>query len=152
LALRSSDSPTTRPVSRDASALPRFGANCTDSPAKSGSIGLGFAIPADQAKRIADELISTGTVTHAALGVRLSDDTNAHGAAVADVTAGGPAAAGGLPNGVVITKVDDHVIDSAEALAATVHSKAPGDTVTLTYVDESGASQTTNVTLGRAQQ
>jgi len=53
---------------------------------------------------------------------------------------------------VVITKVDDHVIDSAEALVATVHSKAPGDTVALTYVDESGASQTTNVTLGRAQQ
>jgi len=57
-----------------------------------------------------------------------------------------------LPSGVVITKVDDHVIDGAEALVATVHSKAPGDTVALTYVDESGASQTTNVTLGRAQQ
>ena len=106
----------------------------------------------DQAKRIADELISTGTATHASLGVQLSDDTSAHGAAVANVMAGGPAATGGLPSGVVITKVDDHVIDSAEALVATVHSKAPGDTVALTYVDESGASQTTNVTLGRAQQ
>jgi putative serine protease PepD len=120
--------------------------------AQSGSIGLGFAIPVDQAKRIADELISTGTATHASLGVQLSDDTSAHGAAVANVMAGGPAAAGGLPSGVVITKVDDHVIDSAEALVATVHSKAPGDTVALTYVDESGASQTTNVTLGRSQQ
>jgi putative serine protease PepD len=135
------------------SAIATLGGGGENSPgAQSGSIGLGFAIPVDQAKRIADELISTGTATHASLGVQLSDDTSAHGAAVADVMAGGPAAAGGLPSGVVITKVDDHVIDSAEALVATVHSKAPGDTVALTYVDESGASQTTNVTLGRAQQ
>ena len=135
------------------SAIASLGGGGENSPgAQSGSIGLGFAIPADQAKRIADELISTGTVTHASLGVQLSDDASAHGAAVADVTAGGPAAAGGLAGGVVITKVDDHVIDSAEALVATVHSKAPGDTVALTYVDESGAPQTTNVTLGRSQQ
>ena len=59
------------------------------------SIGLGFAIPVDQAKRIADELVSTGTVQHASLGVRLTaDDT--HGAAVAGVVDGGPAAAAGL--------------------------------------------------------
>src|SRR6478736_5942151 len=135
------------------SAIATLGGGGKNSPgAQSGSIGLGFAIPVDQAKRIADELISTGTATHASLGVQLSDDTSAHGAAVANVMAGGPAAAGGLPSGVVITKVDDHVIDSAEALVATVHSKAPGDTVALTYVDESGASQTTNVTLGRSQQ
>ena len=135
------------------SAIATLGGGGENSPgAQSGSIGLGFAIPVDQAKRIADELISTGTATHASLGVQLSDDTSAHGAAVANVMAGGPAAAGGLPSGVVITKVDDHVIDSAEALVATVHSKAPGDTVALTYVDESGASQTTNVTLGRSQQ
>jgi len=135
------------------SAIATLGGGGENSPgAQSGSIGLGFAIPVDQAKRIADELISTGTATHASLGVQLSDDTSAHGATVADVMAGGPAAAGGLPSGVVITKVDDHVIDGAEALVATVHSKAPGDTVALTYVDESGASQTTNVTLGRAQQ
>ena len=134
------------------SAIATLGGGQNSPGAQSGSIGLGFAIPVDQAKRIADELISTGTATHASLGVQLSDDTSAHGAAVANVMAGGPAATGGLPSGVVITKVDDHVIDSAEALVATVHSKAPGDTVALTYVDESGASQTTNVTLGRAQQ
>jgi putative serine protease PepD len=120
--------------------------------AQNGSIGLGFAIPVDQAKRVADELTSTGTATHASLGVQLSNDTSAPGAAVAQVVGGGPAAAAGVPNGVVVTKVDDHVIDSSEALVAAVRSKAPGDQVTLTYLDPSGSSQTARVTLGTAQQ
>jgi putative serine protease PepD len=119
---------------------------------QAGSIGLGFAIPVDQAKRVADELVSTGTATHASLGVQLSNDPSSHGAAIAQVVDGGPAAAAGLPSGVVITKVNDHVIDGPEALVASVRSKAPGDKVTLTYEDASGASQTADVTLGAAQQ
>lgn len=118
--------------------------------AQSGSIGLGFAIPVDQAKRIADELVSTGTATHGSLGVQLSTDSSAPGAAVAEVVNGSPAAAAGLPSGSVITKVDGRVIDGPEALVAAVRSKAPGDTVSLTYLDQSGAAQTTEVTLGQA--
>lgn len=134
------------------SAIASMGGGGQDSPgAQSGSIGLGFAIPADQAKRIADELVSTGTATHASLGVQLGDDPSAHGAAVAEVVADGPAAAAGLPSGVVVTKVDDHAIDSADALVAAVRSKAPGDNVMLTFVDASGASQTVRVTLGQAR-
>ncbi len=134
------------------SAIASMGGGAQDSPGgQSGSIGLGFAIPADQAKRIADELVSTGTATHASLGVQLGDDPTAHGAAVAGVVVDGPAAAAGLPSGVVVTKVDDHAIDSADALVAAVRSKAPGDNVTLTYVNASGASQTVRVTLGQAQ-
>lgn len=116
----------------------------------SGSIGLGFAIPVDQAKRIADELVSTGTVRHASLGVQLSGN-DSHGAAVAGVVAGGPAADAGLPDGAVITKVDNQVIDGPDALVAAVRSKAPGDTVTLAYEDPSGASRTVEVTLGQVQ-
>jgi len=119
--------------------------------AQSGSIGLGFAIPSDQAKRIADELVSKGTVSHASLGVQLSQEADTHGAAVAEVVADGPAAAAGLPSGVVITKVDDRPIDGADALVAAVRSKAPGDTVTLTYEDASGASKTVQVKLGQAE-
>ena len=134
------------------SAIASMGGGAQDSPGgPSGSIGLGFAIPSDQAKRIADELVSTGTATHASLGVQLSDDPTAHGAAVAAVAADGPAAAAGLPSGVVVTKVDDRAIDSADALVAAVRSKAPGDNVTLTYMDASGASQTVQVTLGQVQ-
>jgi putative serine protease PepD len=119
--------------------------------AQPGSIGLGFAIPVDQAKRIADELISTGTVKHASLGVQLSDDSSASGAAIASVARGGPAAAAGLPGGAVVTKMDSKVIDGPEALVAAVRSKAPGDTVTLTYQDSAGAPQTVEVTLGELQ-
>lgn len=118
---------------------------------QSGSIGLGFAIPVDQAKRIADELVSTGTVQHASLGVQLASAEDTHGAAVAGVVDGGPAAQAGLPRGAVITKLDDQVIDSPDALVAAVHSKAPGDNVTLTYDDPSGASRTVQVTLGQLQ-
>ena len=133
------------------SAIASMGGGPDAQGAQSGSIGLGFAIPVDQAKRIADELVSNGSATHASLGVQLTQVAGARGAAVADVVADGPAAAAGLPSGVVITKVDDRPIDSADALVATVRSKAPGDNVTLTYVDESGASQTVPVTLGQAQ-
>ena len=118
---------------------------------QSGSIGLGFAIPVDQAKRIANELTSTGVATHASLGVQLGDDAGAHGASVVQVVDGGPAAAAGVPNGAVVTKLDDKVIDGAEALVASVRSKAPGDAVTLTYQDPTGATQTADVTLGVAQ-
>jgi putative serine protease PepD len=119
---------------------------------QSGSIGLGFAIPIDQAKRIADELISTGTATHASLGVQVSNDATTHGAKIVEVTQGGAAAGAGLPSGVVVTKVDDRVIASADALVAAVRSKAPGDKVALTYLDASGNPQTVQVTLGKAQQ
>jgi len=120
--------------------------------AQSGSIGLGFAIPVDQAKRIADELIQNGTATHASLGVQVGNDSAADGAKIVEVTSGGAAAAAGLPSGVVVTKVDDRVIGSADALVAAVRSRAPGDKVTLTYLDPSGKPQTVQVTLGKAQQ
>ena len=119
---------------------------------QSGSIGLGFAIPVDQAKRIADELIQNGTASHASLGVQVGNDAGADGAKIVDVTSGGAASAAGLPSGVIVTKVDDRVIGSADALVAAVRSKAPGDQVTLTYLDTSGKPQTVQVTLGKAAQ
>ena len=133
------------------SAIATMGGDAQD--AQSGSIGLGFAIPVDQAKRIADELVSTGTASHASLGVQVSNDRTTHGAKIVDVTQGGPAATAGLPSGVVVTKVDDQTITSSDALVAAVRSKAPGDKVSLTYVDASGGNpQTLEVTLGKAAQ
>ncbi|KUH92707.1 trypsin-like peptidase domain-containing protein [Mycobacterium sp. IS-3022] len=120
--------------------------------AQSGSIGLGFAIPVDQAKRIADELIKNGTAAHASLGVQVGNDASIDGARIVEVTDGGAAAAAGLPSGVVITKVDDRVISSADALVAAIRSRAPGDKVTLSYLDPSGRTQSVQVTLGKAQQ
>ncbi|WP_078307456.1 MULTISPECIES: trypsin-like peptidase domain-containing protein [unclassified Mycobacterium] len=118
---------------------------------QAGSIGLGFAIPVDQAKRIADELVATGTVRQASLGVQLGSDQDTRGALVAGVARGSAAATAGVPKGSVITKVDDQVIDGPEALVAAVRSKAPGDTMALTYDDPSGTSRTVQVTLGQSQ-
>ena len=132
------------------SAIASMGGGAGSGGGQAGSIGLGFAIPADQAKRIADELISTGSASHGSLGVELSSDASNGGAAIAQVVDGGPAATAGLPSSSVITKVDDQVIDGPEALVAAVRSRAPGDTVSVTYLDASGASQTTQVTLGKA--
>lgn len=123
-----------------------------DGAAQSGSIGLGFAIPVDQAKRIADELIDSGTASHASLGVQVGNDATVDGARIVEVTGGGAAAAAGLPSGVVVTKVDDRVINSADALVAAVRSRAPGEKLTLTYLDNAGKPQTVEVTLGKAQQ
>jgi putative serine protease PepD len=135
------------------SAIASMGAGqSSDGGGQSGNIGLGFAIPSDEAKRVAHEIISTGTATHGSLGVQLSSRAgDGNGAMVADVVADGPAAEAGLPSGSVITKVDDRVIDGPESLVAAVRSKAPGETVSLSYRDQSGDVQTTRVTLGTAE-
>jgi putative serine protease PepD len=132
------------------SAIATLGGDSPD--AQSGSIGLGFAIPVDQAKRIADELIKTGTASHASLGVQVTNDKGTPGAKVVEVVPNGAASAAGLPSGVVVTKVDDRTVNSADALVAAVRSKAPGEKVTLTFKDPSGDSKTVQVTLGKAQQ
>ncbi len=132
------------------SAIATLGADSGD--AQSGSIGLGFAIPVDQAKRIADELISTGKASHASLGVQVTTDKGIPGAKIVEVVQGGAAANAGVPKGVVVTKVEDRPINSADALVAAVRSKAPGDKVSLTFQDPSGGSRTVQVTLGKAEQ
>ena len=134
------------------SAIATLGGDAGGPQAQSGSIGLGFAIPVDQAKRIADELIKNGTASHASLGVQVGNDAATDGARIVEVTGGGAAATAGLPSGVVVTKVDDRVINSADALVAAVRSKAPGDKVTLTYLDPAGKPQSVEVTLGKAEQ
>jgi putative serine protease PepD len=134
------------------SAIATLGGDADGQQAQGGSIGLGFAIPVDQAKRIADELIDNGTASHASLGVQVGNDATVDGARIVEVTGGGAAAAAGLPSGVVVTKVDDRVINSADALVAAVRSRAPGEKLTLTYLDSTGKPQTVEVTLGKAEQ
>ena len=105
------------------SAIATIGGDSPD--AQSGSIGLGFAIPVDQAKRIADELISTGTASPRVAGC--SGQQRHHHPRREDRRGhqGGAAATAGLPSGVVVTKVNDRTIGSADALVAAVRSRAP---------------------------
>jgi putative serine protease PepD len=123
-----------------------------NSPAtQGGSIGLGFAIPVDEAKRIADELIKTGKASHGSLGVQLGTDARIDGAQIVGVNPGGPAASAGMSPGSVVTKVDHQLIGDADALVAAVQTKAPGDTVTLDYRDSLGVARTAHVMLGTDQ-
>lgn len=118
---------------------------------QSGSIGLGFAIPVDQARRVADELVKTGRATYAQIGIKIDRRSVGTGALVQESTADGPAAKAGIPAGAVVTKVDDRPIDSGDALIAAIRSHQPGDKVKVTYTDEQGNNpKTVEVTLAAA--
>ncbi len=116
--------------------------------AQGGSIGLGFAIPIDQAMRIADQLRNGGTASRAVLGVA-AEDAASGGATLTQVSADGGAAKAGLQVGDVVTKVGSTRIAGMESLVATVRSLAPGSTVEVTYVRD-GQTSTATVTLGTA--
>lgn len=114
----------------------------------SGSIGLGFAIPSNQAKRIAEQLIDTGEVKQPMLGVKVSQNSRYRGALIAGVDAGSPASQAGLTEGDLITRVNDRNIDTADALIAAVRSHNFGETVTLEVTDsKTEQTRTVQVTL-----
>ena len=119
--------------------------------AQSTNIGIGYAIPSDTASRIASELIATGHATHALMGVTVQTKTTTTGttATVAKLVAGGPAAKAGLRVGDVVTKLDDELVNTSQALVAAVRSHAPGATVTVTY-QRGSQTRTTSLTLGSA--
>ncbi|MCK2238123.1 MULTISPECIES: S1C family serine protease [unclassified Crossiella] len=115
-----------------------------------GSIGLGFAIPVDQVRRIAEELIKNGKATHSLLGVGLGQPTRnqqSQGATVSQVTQGGAAEQAGIKVGDVITKIDNRRIEDADSLIAAVRSYAPGSKVKLT-INTAGGDRVVEVTLG----
>ena len=119
---------------------------------QSGSIGLGFSIPVDEARTVAAQLIDSGKATHAQLGVSVRNSAAAgssvftNGAVIAAVTPSGAAASSGLAAGDVVTKVGDRSVDSANALIAAIRSHQPGDKVTLTY-QRDGSTATVTATL-----
>jgi putative serine protease PepD len=119
-----------------------------------GSIGIGFAIPSDFAKTIANELISTGKATHGSFGVSVMTAASGPepgsppaGLYVADVTAGGPAATAGIRVGDLITEIGGTPATSAEQLLNATLENRPGQTVQLTY-QRQGTQQQATVTLG----
>ena len=110
-----------------------------------GSIGLGFAIPIDEVIPIVEQLRAGETPTHARLGIEVG--TVPDGAAVRSIEEGSAAEDAGLEAGDVITRIDDHPVDSSGSLVATIRSYRPGDTVTVTFLRD-GEQQTTELELG----
>ena len=120
---------------------------------QSGNIGIGFAIPADVATRVAGELIQDGTSVNAALGVTVGGSdaqvSTATGVSLQSVSPGGAAAEAGLEQGDVITRLEDFATTTPDGLIAATRFFAPGTEVTVTYSRGSGDPQTVTVTLGQ---
>ncbi|MGW1012500.1 S1C family serine protease [Streptomyces termitum] len=122
---------------------------------QAGSIGLGFAIPVNQAKAVAEQLIKTGKPVYPVIGATVNMNEEGKGARIAEqgaggsdpVTPNGPAAKAGLKPGDVITTFGDHVIDSGPTLISEIWTHKPGDSVKLTY-ERGGKATTTTVVLG----
>lgn len=117
----------------------------------SGSIGLGFSIPINEAKRVIDEIIATGKSTRPLLGVVLDDTFRGVGARIDSLVAGGGAEKAGIPAGSVIRSIDGAKVANRDAAIVRIRSYAPGSTVTVVVdLPNSGGSKTFKVTLGSA--
>lgn len=123
------------------------------SSSQAGSVGLGFAIPSNQARRTAEELIATGEATYPVIGVILDSSYTGEGVKVADdargqaaIVTGGPADLAGIKPGDIITAIDGRVVTRSDELVVAIRAKAPGDTITLT-VSRGTGTQDLDVTL-----
>ncbi|MFE1031373.1 trypsin-like peptidase domain-containing protein [Streptomyces sp. NPDC058807] len=122
---------------------------------QAGSIGLGFAIPVNQGKRVAEELINTGEATHPVIGITLDMAYAGDGARVAakggdggpPVTVGGPGDKAGIRAGDVITAVDGRRVHSGEELIVKTRAHRPGDRLELT-LERDGKETHVSLVLG----
>lgn len=117
---------------------------------QTGSIGLGFAIPFNQAKRIADEIIKNGFSTKPIFGVSFDPTYTGIGARVFAVTSGKGAAKAGIPVGAIIKSIDGVKITDNVSAIVRIRAKAPGDQVTVVADLPNGSSTTFTVTLDSA--
>lgn len=129
------------------SAIASLGSNFNS---QTGSIGLGFAIPINQARKTAEQLIKTGKATYPVIGVSVDMSYAGSGALISSksgaILAGGPAAKAGLKAGDVIIALDGRDINSAEELIVSVRSRDVGDVVEITYLRK-GQSAKVKLTL-----
>lgn len=119
-----------------------------------GSIGLGFAIPIDQARRTAEQIIATGSAQYPVMGVRLDPSFDESGARIAEdsddgpgVIRNGPAEQAGLRPGDVIVAIDGQSVSTPDELVVLLRTRQPGDEVTLRYVRD-GVEVEVTLTLG----
>ncbi|WP_327126676.1 S1C family serine protease [Streptomyces sp. NBC_01727] len=139
------------------SAIRAADSGATTEGGQAGSIGLGFAIPINQGKRVAEELINTGKATHPVIGVTLDMKYTGDGAKVGAkgaegkpaVTPGGPGAKAGIKPGDIITEVDGQRVHSGEELIVKIRAHRPGDRLDL-GLTRGGKDLSMTLTLGSA--
>lgn len=100
---------------------------------QAGSIGLGFAIPINQAMEIGNQLIKQGKAAYPVIGANVSNSEGEDGVELTSVEPGGPAADAGLREGDVITSIDGEPVRQSEQLIVTIRTHRPGEEVELTY-------------------
>jgi putative serine protease PepD len=115
----------------------------------SGSIGLGFSIPFNQAKRIADELIATGRSTKPFLGVEFDPTYTGPGLRIRAITPDSAADKAGLTVGTIVRSINGFKVNDAVTAIVRIRSNAPGDQITV-VTESGGTSRTFNITLGSA--
>jgi putative serine protease PepD len=120
---------------------------------QAGSIGLGFAVPINQARLTAEQIIANGEAVYPVIGAALDPTYDGPGARIAPtggnvpgLTPGGPAESAGLRPGDVIREVDGQSVDAPDELIVAIRSRRPGDEVTLTY-ERNGRTEEVMVTL-----
>lgn len=117
---------------------------------RTGSIGLGFAIPINQARKTADQLIKTGKATYPVMGISVDMNFSGTGAMIAKtagaIIPGGPASLAGMKSGDVITEIEGRVITSPEELIVAIRSHSVGEEIEITYL-RSGVSKSVRLTL-----
>ena len=117
-----------------------------------GSIGLGFAIPVNEAQRTINEIITspTHTSTRPVLGVYFNQNYTGVGASISQLVSGGAAEKAGIPVGAIITNIGGSRIPDAETAIVRIRAYAPGSTVSITVTLPTGGSKVVSVTLGSA--
>ena len=116
----------------------------------SGSIGLGFSIPINEAKRVIDEIIATGKSTRPVLGVYFDPNYTAGGAKISRLSPNEGAEKAGIPVGAIIRSIDGFKIPDTDTAIVRIRSYVPGATVTIVVDLPGGGSKTFKVTLGSA--
>lgn len=116
----------------------------------SGSIGLGFSIPITEAKRVIDEIISTGKSSRPFLGVNFDSTFTGVGARILRLVSGEAADKAGIPAGAIIRDIDGKKTNDLVTAIVRIRSYAPGSTVKITVDMPTGGSKTFTVTLGKA--
>ncbi|MDQ1535991.1 MAG: putative serine protease PepD [Actinomycetota bacterium] len=124
---------------------------------QSGNIGVGFAIPSDQVRKTAEQLIANGKATHPVIGVSIDTSYKGEGVRIASknqngsspIAKGGPADKAGLKPGDVILKFDGRVVTDPDEFVVAIRAKSVGETVALT-VKRGGSERTVKMTLQAA--